>query len=454
MDTDFHFYGTGTAALNAGFNLKQANLIANAAEYVDFFNSDFWSNWNIKDNTNIVQAITYPQLTCQTIGAKMAVDYNSDLWNAFHFPPGNLSHSQASNINSYEWEQNFKSRLKIRSTASSLSNAEVPKLCRPYSVFALDMAKDSINKFRELNDGKNDLTTLINTYTGNSGNYSVDDREKLALILLGIRMHVFADTWAHQDFTGEASKNINGAGTLNSVYASEKDSNVLSLTDWTGTAWALHSDTDCAAAPAFIPGSSACRGHGQVGHFPDYSWLSYIYPAAWHPSNGYILRNNPTEYNEAWSWLSTVMASCLGIKTASSKVSDNPLKTNSNTGGQSQKLTIPADINDAICKKHTLDNTKLSAVFESEKTWQSTELGKKFKLNERWNNNKCVFTEPMYKSLGLIDGLAQTRYGNINVEANSTLHYMQLAADIHYKWCQKWAEEHPEFKWQPAAIKK
>ncbi|NJL59952.1 MAG: hypothetical protein HC887_10235, partial [Desulfobacteraceae bacterium] len=47
MDNDFHYYGTGTAALAAGFNKQQADKIAKAAIFVDYFDSHYWSNWAI-----------------------------------------------------------------------------------------------------------------------------------------------------------------------------------------------------------------------------------------------------------------------------------------------------------------------------------------------------------------------------------------------------------------------
>jgi hypothetical protein len=37
MNGDFHFYGTGTAAVAAGLNTEEAKIVANAAEFVVLF---------------------------------------------------------------------------------------------------------------------------------------------------------------------------------------------------------------------------------------------------------------------------------------------------------------------------------------------------------------------------------------------------------------------------------
>ena len=98
MDSDFHYYGTGMAALAAGYNGTQATLLANVAQYVDWFNSDYWSNWHIVDRRGKrinKSKYAYPQLSVQTIDWKMMTDYDKNIWNAFHFPPGNVAYPKA-----------------------------------------------------------------------------------------------------------------------------------------------------------------------------------------------------------------------------------------------------------------------------------------------------------------------------------------------------------------------
>ena len=424
MDSDFHYYGTGAAALAAGFNKSDATLIANVAQYVDWFNSDYWSYWKIvqrkgKGIEQVGKEYSHPQLSVQTIDWKMMVDYDKDIWNAFHFLPGNVAYTTEAKSG---WKKKFADAHVVRKTRLNAANAN--KLCRPYSEFAFSMIENTLFMYKALSTmNDTSLASVLPTYFGDTRErVPVKDGVKLAKFLLGIRMHILSDTWAHQDFTGEQTKEINGAGTLNSVYTKDTGGH-LHGTEWTGTLWALHDDTDCAAAPD-VPGDSACAGHGQMGHYPDYSWLTFIYPASWLP-NGvkYMERNNPAQYNEAWSWISFVMGLCSGKKTQNQIPDPTPDKI--------QKI---------MSTPHTLSTTKLKAVAESEKLWKEY-LGNK--LGDMWKPSNR-------KELGLYDGLATTRLGYINVERESTLHYMETASAIHYSFCRIWTKNNSKkYSWRP-----
>lgn len=372
----------------------------------------------------------------------MVGDYDQDLWNAFHFPPGNKHHSDDENLTKYlgnldvpDWVADFKASLQLRET--NLAPSTKPLLCRPYSPFALHMALDTIAKYRELsNANATDLPDILRKYLGHTSHVAPKDAKSLALMLLGIRMHVLADTWAHQDFSGVASKEINGAGTLNYVYATKENQQILEGTNWKGTLWVFSEDTDCAAAPN-APGSAACRGHGQMGHFPDYSWQKFVYPAAWLKDGGYLLRDNPLQYKQAWYWLRCILSSCLKDEATNSEHNRNPVSV------------IPQGIKTCIDTYHQLDDSKLFAVGESEQLWRKTALAAELNENRRWNNNSGSFNDTQRQLLGVIDGLPTTRYGTVNISQNSILHLMELASAIHFNWCVEWAREHPEFQWSP-----
>ena len=425
MDSDFHYYGTGTAGLAAGFDLSDAVAIANAAQYVDCFDSDYWSNWRlvdrngqpVNDSAGNQYRYRYPQLSIQKIDWKMSTDYDIDVWNSFHFPPGNLPYEVAAS----DWTKLFRDQHVVRNT--NLTMVDSNKLCRPYSKFALDMVQDTIRRFGELqSSGRSQLASVVADWVAPRLRCPPTDGRRLALYLLGLRAHVLSDTWAHQDFTGERNKKINGAGIRNDVHA--KDTNgTYQLAAWTGTVWALHDDTDCAAAPA--PGTDlTAAGHGQLGHYPDYSWLTFQYPAAWLPQRtSYHVRDNPKEYREAWSWVSFVMALCSGQR--------------SNNDVPSQ---VPQEISDVMNTWHALSRSRLAAVPASEQLWKRTALGGQ--IPDRWDTTDR-------KSLGLYEGLAWTRMGHINVIQDSSLHYMELAAAIHYQFCVKWLQENPDYTWRP-----
>ncbi|MBB1489211.1 DUF6765 family protein [Oceanospirillum sediminis] len=444
MDTDFHFFGTGTAAAHGGFSSDEATLIANAAEFVDFFDSSYWSYWRLKEGSESRLRIDYPHLSCQTIDWKMVADYDENIWNAFHFPPGNKPHREKEKLQDYlggvpvpDWVDDFKHQHLCRNTRLA---AEVePFLCRPFSPFALHMALDTINKYRAISQAdQHQLKELLKKYLGAVPHLAPSDAKSLALVFLGIRMHVLADTWAHQDFSGIASKDINAAGTFNDVYASKEFPYVLEDTTWKGTLWALGSDTDCSAAPD-VPGDAACRGHGQMGHYPDYSWLNFVYPASWLKQGHYLVRNNPEQYKQAWYWLSTVMASCREDINTRQDLNLKPAPS------------IPADITRSITSYHKLDSSKLSAVAESERVWQDTLLAGDLDLKKRWNHKANVFDDSMRQNLGVIGELPTTRLGTVDIRAGSTLHLMELASALHYQWCLEWAGKHPDFYWRPVA---
>ncbi len=424
MDVDFHYYGTGTAAKAAGFSLEDSALLANVAQYVDWFNSDFWSWWYlvnhrgkpIKDSHNDQYRYNFPQLTSQLINWEMVFDYDHNIWCAFHFPPGNLPYI----VDGNNWEKTFCDNHVVRNTKLGKNYAN--KLCRPYSKFILDMTKDTLKKFNDLSNASgDDLKLLVASYVFPRKRCPVEEGRKIAMFLLGVRLHIFADSWAHQDFTGEANKAINSVGTLNNVYAKDKRGN-YKLCKWTGTLWALHNDTDCAAAPLPVTDKTSA-GHGQLGHHPDYSWDQIKYPAAWLPNDKpYHERNNPLEYDQAWMWMRFFLELC----NQSKSTSDHPDPT-------------PDEINQVISTWHELSSTKLKAVEESENLWKKTTLAKG--IPTRWNIKDL-------KSLGVYDGLPLTRYGHVNIVQNSILHYMETAAAIHYQFCVEWLKANTEYTWK------
>jgi len=423
MDSDFHYYGTGTAALAAGFSEEESTLIANVAQYHDWFHSDYWSNWYlvdkegaaVKDPGGSQYHYVYPQLTAQKLDWKMVVDYDASVWTPFHFPPGNVA-SPADSKNSQGkdgWKNTFASHHQVRKTG--LGPDDSCQLCRPYSQFAMDMLADTIEQFNQLSNATgSDLEQKTATLLGDRKRCPVSDGKQLALYLLGIRLHVLSDTWAHQDFTGADSAAVNGAGIENNVYAKNAQGE-YKLTQWVGTLDLLHADTDCSAAP----NKGSNPGHGQLGHLPDYSWITMKYPASWLPAGQeYHERENPTQYVEAWSWVSQAMKLCRGA------LSDAQIK--------SEPEPTPDELSRTLSTFHVLSTTASTVIPASEKLWQQTALGKK--LPERWSPENR-------KALGLYNGLAVTREGYINVVKDSTLHCMETAAAIHYQFCVEWAKK-------------
>jgi len=148
MQIDFHHAVTYVAARAAGFPHPDAEIIAYAAQYVD----DATCEGIIRfDNKALYQ---------RTSSAHKAIDPknfdaldNQKVWMPFHFLPGN----------------------KGLEPGEDPAGKFIHKLvCLPDSTVAEDMLRDVI----------------------------LDQEKPYSLHRLGITMHVYADTWAHQGFAG------------------------------------------------------------------------------------------------------------------------------------------------------------------------------------------------------------------------------------------------------------
>jgi hypothetical protein len=294
------------------------------------------------------------------------------------------------------------------------------RLTRPYSRFVLDLVADTIAGYQAIRQG-DDWQQEVARRIQPQPRYLSDqiDRTQLALMFLGIRMHILADTWAHQDFTGDNDDHINGAGFFNNVYA-DFDGDAFTQVTFTNTVGVWQSDNDCAAAPAI---EGAYRGHGQMGHFPDYGWLRFLYPAAWGPANSLRLRDNPTAYQEAWCEIAQVIHCCLD---------------------QAAPVAMPEDVRAAITQRFPLSSTTLSAVPACEANWAAGP-GRDLPAG-RWGGSAPS------RALGIKAGLTGqllplTREGDLWVINGSTLHLFELASTMHYQWCVGWTARNPAFGW-------
>jgi hypothetical protein len=148
MQIDFHHAVTYVLARLAGFAHRQADVIAYSAQYVD----DATNSGTIYfDNGAMYTRIS---------SAHKSLDYrnfsdleNHHVWIPFHFLPGNSGKAAGDNPNG-----TFIEKID----------------CCPGSRVAMDVVQACIN----------------------------DRHRPYGLHRLGISMHVFADTWAHQGFAG------------------------------------------------------------------------------------------------------------------------------------------------------------------------------------------------------------------------------------------------------------
>ena len=220
MQIDFHHAVTYVIARLAGFAHEQAAIVGHSAQYVD--------------DATIPGTIAFDNgaLYARISSAHKAFDYrNSDelanhqVWIPFHFLPGNGGLPAGENP-----EGSFIQKL----------------ICRPDSHVARDMLRECITQ---------------------------RDRD-YGLHRLGITMHVYADTWAHQGFAGVNHK-VNEARDLTVGRDEQKDANLI------------------ARMANFFVSNVLPLGHGAVLSNPDKPFL------VWGYRNGLgdrITRDNPTDF--------------------------------------------------------------------------------------------------------------------------------------------------------------
>lgn len=266
MQIDGHHASTYVAARSAGFSHDEAETIAYAAQYVD-------------DATNggAIQFKNSEYMYSRIASAHKMIDYNNLLdvenhlaWIPFHFLPGNNGAPMAEEIKC----------------------DDISKLiCKPDSPIARDMLREAMK----------------------------DRGSKRALHRLGIAMHVYADTFAHQGFVGA----LNYANTAENVTSGDisLDNKIKSATkkelkqavlDNLKAFWQLIAKS---FSLMLIERKSPFQfwkdflrkdplGHASVDTYPDQPYLVWQYQD-W--KNATINRNNPEAFMQAINMMSKAM---------------------------------------------------------------------------------------------------------------------------------------------------
>lgn len=224
MNIDFHYGMIYVVSRLAGLNKQEANTVAHSCQYID-------------DSTvDGVLSFSGGQAFNRIASAHKLVDYRNALdvsdrkaWAPFHFLPGGEGDS-------------FEDKA----------------ICKPNSDNAKQMVRHAI----------------------------LEHGEENALHRLGVTLHVYIDTWAHQGFSGIISD-------YNKVTHLEGEG--YNHDSWLGELKNLTSVAEDEAASSAIDKVSKV-GHGAALHFPDWPW------AQWKYTNGHdqnIERNNLQIFIEA-----------------------------------------------------------------------------------------------------------------------------------------------------------
>lgn len=270
MDKDFHYYGTYVAACYAGYSATEAQTIAHAAQYVDDSVHKLLidqGDYGI-DFQPIPTCHTTDELGWTTVGSGPSLSELQKVWIPFHFLPGNYESQTLSDPNAslrmmkYTGPQHdsFPPVFPIKSwDYNDKAKLEFKLLCLPDSPMAVAMINDIIKK-----------------HVGQPYEFH----------LIGLRMHVLADTAAHAYYAGTPAWHVNDAGAK--VY--DLTVNPKKEVPWLPTSGGEQSTP----ATTIYYDSIFYLGHGRMGHVPDYPWIRYEYSPKW--SSTSIIKNNPVEY--------------------------------------------------------------------------------------------------------------------------------------------------------------
>ena len=152
MQVDFHYYATYAAAGFAGFTPAEMREIAEGAALIDFFNAAYL----VKIGGPTEAATTQFQLDLADMTLnRQGIQEITQIWSSFHFLPGDLY----AEVKGSRW---YRRKYRL--------------ICNTNS--------DLLVKTVELAKGR-------------------------APMVMGIAMHVLADTWAHRYFAGTPSLVIN-----------------------------------------------------------------------------------------------------------------------------------------------------------------------------------------------------------------------------------------------------
>lgn len=319
MDIDFHYFATYAAARLAGYSGKDALVVATSAQMIDENGRHVLVSDSIgmttgllgmPDDFEIREGATSPalhtyrvQMTFQGIGdiASSKNDTLASIWPVYHFLPGNFLPP------ALEGAPADDGRLRVAARAGRATTVSGRWLRRSYTGSSTDATV--LAKFRWLARPHSPMAIgLVNNCTDLIHDAQSEvSQNGLGLYLTGVSMHVFIDTWAHQDFCGPAAYSINGQSgnpsiaflpaemrrSLPTLVGEADPSTLVSNLRVTESVWKGN-----APNAGLSEESNIYVGHGQVGHWPDHCSLVWQYQPRWSASP--VTRANPIVYFDAF----------------------------------------------------------------------------------------------------------------------------------------------------------
>lgn len=223
MQEDMHYYGTYAMARAAGLVVKDAKVVAYAAQYVDDSTAN---DSEVHEDGGMFQTIATAHTNSEAI-ANAAADHLEQrrVWVPFHFFPGNKG-------------ETLSKKLK----------------CVKDSKLAQEMVSNHIR-------------------------HAVSVKKEYGLALMGIMAHVYADTFSHYDFSGVSSKynKVDGSSFELDVKDKKAKAYIMGkfssfLNKYTPT-FIIKNFRNFVSKGASV--ATGALGHGAVGTYPDRPFLRW-----------------------------------------------------------------------------------------------------------------------------------------------------------------------------------
>jgi hypothetical protein len=279
MQNDFHYYVTYIVARIAGFKISDAKLIGHCAALVD----EAYDNGKahpipLDQNRDPIPLTSHYVFDKKHQRKDLGRTQDTVLpWMAFHFLPGgdiDLYHLKSKKMKKAKGRED-KWETQQRLVCAPHSHSSDPNLS-PY--LSNMMILDLINLSNPSSEGNK----FFEKYNEERFNNNID-MHQIRLCLLGIRMHVFADTFAHQGFAGISSAKLNRPNKV-----THHNRWLINPFQTTRVSWMDK------RAPSYI----TSFGHGCLGKYPDIP--SAIFTWTRKGDGLEIGRNNPEAFQEAF----------------------------------------------------------------------------------------------------------------------------------------------------------
>lgn len=232
MQADLHYYVTFIAARAAGWCHEDAAEIALAAHYVDCSGDpdELKAPW--KNSETLQKTITcVAQLSVAVENMRTMAAENQLIWSAFHFLPGFDTHPDSRYDYAYDdrhWSLMSGTGVERREPSDVAqsgwvySRAVKPKAkfatprayklamrCFPNSRTIEAMTKDTIQELNSLDSSRLHqrlkITPQANPIAKELAKKTAREMREKALALIGVRLHVLADSFSHAGFAGMTS---------------------------------------------------------------------------------------------------------------------------------------------------------------------------------------------------------------------------------------------------------